>query len=58
MAKKKQKYHSFYEDGIRYMECSICGAFEENIGKSSKTVICSNCLMKKALNLWDPMESL
>ena len=31
MAKKKQNYRSFYEDKIRYMECSICGTFEENI---------------------------
>ena len=58
MAKKKQKYHSFYEDGIRYMECSVCGKFEEKIDKMAKSVVCSKCLMKKAINLWDPMENL
>ena len=58
MAKKKQKYHSFYEDGIRYMECSVCGAFEESIDKSTKLVVCSDCFMKRALNLWNPMENI
>ena len=57
MAKKKQKYHSFYEDGIRFMECSICGSFEEGIDKSTKSVVCSECLMRKALKLWDPMKN-
>tara|TARA_Y100000034_G_scaffold60181_1_gene73157 strand:- start:826 stop:1248 length:423 start_codon:yes stop_codon:yes gene_type:complete len=57
MAKKKQNYHSFYEDGIRYMECSICGAFEENINNSTTKVVCSDCFAKKALNLWDPTEN-
>jgi len=57
MAKKKQKYHSFYENGIRYMECSICGTFEEKISNSTKLVVCSDCLMKQTLNLWNPMES-
>ena len=56
MAKKKQNYHSFYEDKIRYMECSICGTFEENISQSTKLIVCSDCLTKKALNLWDPIE--
>jgi len=54
MAKKKQKYHSFYEDGIRYMECSICGTFEESIDKLTKSVVCSECFMRKALKLWNP----
>tara|TARA_Y100000310_G_scaffold141145_1_gene140564 strand:+ start:1684 stop:2106 length:423 start_codon:yes stop_codon:yes gene_type:complete len=58
MAKKKQKYHSFYEDGIRYMECSVCGTFEENIDKLTKSIVCSDCFMKMALNLWDPMENI
>ena len=58
MAKKKQKYHSFYEDGIRFMECSICGSFEENISKSTKLIVCSDCFMKKALDLWDPIEDV
>ena len=58
MAKKKQKYHSFYEDGIRYMECSVCGAFEENIDKLTKSIVCTDCFMKMALNLWDPMENI
>ena len=57
MAKKKQNYHSFYEDGIRYMECSICGVFEENINNSTTKVVCSDCFAKKALNLWDPTEN-
>ena len=57
MAKKKQKYHSFYENEIRYMECSICGTFEEGIDKLTKSIICSECLMRKALNLWDPMKN-
>jgi hypothetical protein len=57
MAKKKQNYHSFYEDKIRYMECSICGAFEENINNSTTKVVCSDCFAKKALDLWDPTEN-
>ena len=56
MAKKKQKYHSFYEDGIRFMECSVCGTFEENISQSTTLIVCSDCLAKQALNLWNPME--
>jgi len=54
MAKKKQKYHSFYEDGIRYMECSVCGSFESHISKSSNSITCSVCLLRKTLNLWNP----
>ena len=58
MPKKKQKYHSFYEDGIRYMECSICGTFESNVAESTTSTVCSSCLMKQALNLWNPMEDV
>ena len=57
MAKKKQKYHSFYEDRIRYMECSICGAFEKGIDKLTESIVCSECLMRKVLKLWDPIKS-
>ena len=53
---KKPKYHSFVEEGIRYMECSLCGCFVNNIGETTKSVVCSACLAKKALTAWDPLK--
>tara|TARA_Y100000310_G_scaffold248581_1_gene254433 strand:+ start:335 stop:763 length:429 start_codon:yes stop_codon:yes gene_type:complete len=54
MANKKQKYHSFIEDGIRCMECKKCGCYVEGIGKSALSVLCDRCLMIGTLNLWNP----
>jgi len=53
---RKPKYHSFVEEGIRYMECSLCGCFVNNIGETTKSVVCSACLAKKALTAWDPLK--
>ena len=54
MAKKKQKYYSFIEEGIRYMECSTCGSFVDNVGFEATAAICYRCLTIRSLNLWNP----
>ena len=38
------------------MECSLCGCFVNNIGETTKSVVCSACLAKKALTAWDPLK--
>ena len=54
MAKKEQEYNSFVEEGIRYMQCSNCGSYVENISEKLKSVLCYRCTLVKALNLWNP----
>ena len=54
MAKKEQEYNSFVEEGIRYMQCSNCGSYVENIAEKLKSVLCYRCTLVKALNLWNP----
>lgn len=51
---KQNKYHSFTEDGIRYMECKSCGYYVESISVSSVSVLCDKCLMYNTLKLWNP----
>jgi len=56
MAKKKEQYHSFIEDGVICMECKSCGYYVDGVAKSTVSVLCSRCLTFKALSLWNPME--
>ena len=54
MANKKTKYHSFVEEGIRYMQCSNCGSFVDNVDVNTTAALCYRCTLVKALNLWNP----
>ena len=56
MAKRKIKYHSFVEDGIRYMECSNCGSFINNIGDDAKSILCSRCFNMKYTKMFPEKE--
>jgi len=47
--KKKIEYHSYMEDNIRYLSCSICGNYEV-VGESATAVKCSTCVMKIMMN--------
>ena len=54
MANKEQEYNSFIEEGIRYMQCSDCGYYVDNVTEELKSVLCYRCTLIKALNLWNP----
>tara|TARA_Y100000310_G_C20382337_1_gene668736 strand:- start:317 stop:742 length:426 start_codon:yes stop_codon:yes gene_type:complete len=54
MAKQETEYNTFVEEGIRYMQCSNCGSYVENISEKLKSVLCYRCTLVKALNLWNP----
>tara|TARA_R110000824_G_scaffold345771_2_gene532468 strand:- start:5568 stop:6002 length:435 start_codon:yes stop_codon:yes gene_type:complete len=56
MAKKKrQQYFSFIEDGVRYMECSVCGKSVRNVSESAISILCASCLMPRLFARWNPM---
>ena len=47
MSKKaKQKWISFKEDGIRYMECKVCQSEYVSCDEDIVAVTCSNCIVK------------
>ena len=47
MSKKaKQKWISFKEDGIRYMECKVCQSEYVSCDENIVAVTCSNCVTK------------
>ena len=48
--KKKQKYPSFIEKGIRYLQCKECGDYQPVSSKSIIATLCSKCLNKKIPN--------
>ena len=48
--KKKQKYPSFIEKGIRYLQCKECGDYQSVSSKSIIATLCSKCLNKKIPN--------
>ena len=48
--KKKQKYPSFIEKGIRYLQCKECGDYLPVSSKSIIATLCSKCLNKKIPN--------
>ena len=48
--KKKQKYPSFIEKGIRYLQCKECGDYQSVSSKSIIATVCSKCLNKKIPN--------
>ena len=56
MAKTNNNYYSFIEDDIRYMECSICGSFVDNVDLSTTAAMCYRCLTIRTIKLWDPNE--
>ena len=45
--KKKVKYHTFTEGGIRYMQCSLCSKYVRGISENTVSVKCSRCVMFK-----------
>ena len=54
--KKQKTYFSFTEDGIKYMECSVCGAPVRNISRKAVSVLCAICLAPRLFARWNPME--
>jgi hypothetical protein len=58
MSKKKNKYYSYIEDGIKYMECSNCGSFVDNVGFEATATLCYRCLTIRSINLWNPNENI
>ena len=42
--KKKEKYLSFTEKGIRYLQCKKCGGYQSVSNKMVVSTICSKCL--------------
>ena len=42
--KKKEKYLSFTEKGIRYLQCKKCGGYQSVSNKMVVSSICSKCL--------------
>jgi hypothetical protein len=45
--KKKQKYLSFTENGIRYLQCKECGDYQPVLDKNIVAILCSICLSRK-----------
>jgi len=41
--KKKEKYISFIEKGIRYLQCKKCGRYQAVSSKKVVSTICSKC---------------
>jgi len=41
--KKKEKYLSFIENGIRYLQCKKCGRYQSVSNKKIISTICSSC---------------
>ena len=58
MAKKKQrqKYHSFVNEGVRYMECNTCHGYVRNVSDETTSVMCALCLAPRLFARWNPME--
>ena len=42
--KKKEKYLSFIENGIRYLQCKKCGGYQSVSNKQVVSTICSDCI--------------
>jgi hypothetical protein len=42
--KKKEKYLSFTENGIRYLQCKKCGGYQSVSNKQVVSTICSDCI--------------
>ena len=54
--KQKQKYHSFVDEGVRYMECSVCSRHVRNVSDKIVSVMCALCLAPRLFARWNPME--
>ena len=54
--KKRKTYFSFTEDGIKYMECSVCSTPVRNISSRAVSVLCAICLSPRLFARWNPME--
>ncbi len=55
--KKRKTYFSFTEDGIRYMECSVCGTAVRNVSEKAVSTLCALCLSPRLFARWNPMET-
>ena len=53
MAKKKIEYHSYTEDSVKYMVCSICGNYER-VSEEATGVKCSRCVNMVMMNQYPP----
>ena len=49
--KNKQKWISFTEGGIRYMECKVCQSEYVQVDEGTAAITCSSCVIKKTLEL-------
>jgi len=54
MKNKKEVTYSFVEGDIRYVQCSSCGSYIENVSSRAISVVCSKCTLVKTVNLWNP----
>ena len=55
--KKRKTYFSFIEEGVRYMECSVCSTPVRNISEEAVSVMCAMCLAPRLFARWNPMET-
>ena len=48
--KKKNEYHNFIEDGVRYMQCQSCLSEYVEVGDTAVAVTCDRCTTIIMLN--------
>ena len=53
--KKIEDCITFIEEGVRYMQCHMCGDFVSKVSETVNSIICSKCIMRKCLALWNPI---
>jgi len=54
MKNKKEISNSFSEEGIRYIQCTSCGTYVENVSTRAISAVCSRCTIVRTINLWNP----
>ena len=55
--KKIEDCITFIEEGVRYMQCHMCGSFVSKVSETVNSVICSKCTTIKCLSVWNPITS-
>jgi len=54
--KKIEDCITFIEEGVRYMQCHMCGNFVSKAGEEAVSVICHRCLNRMCLSVWNPIQ--